>query len=109
MLPFISSNNLSFSVSSFFPEILLCGAIVLLLLMRLFKFFDRDHLGPIALGLVLLVLAVTVVQWKATQIDRWLESKEIDFHLRSYLEPPDSGTTGYPQLLFGGTNGVGML
>jgi NADH-quinone oxidoreductase subunit N len=48
----------------FLPELVLCGAIVLLLLMRLFKGLDRYHLGGVA-GLASLgAMAITLCQWK---------------------------------------------
>src|SRR5947209_2389276 len=48
---------------TFLPELLLCGAIVLLLLLRLVRLLDRAHLGPIALVLTLAALAAAVCQW----------------------------------------------
>src|SRR5438874_13692190 len=47
----------------FMPELILCGGIVLLLLMRLFNAFNTVHLGWIALGVVLVALAVSIQQW----------------------------------------------
>jgi NADH-quinone oxidoreductase subunit N len=45
---------------AFLPELLLCGAIVLMLFLRL---FGRTHVGFLALCFVLLALAVSVCQW----------------------------------------------
>jgi NADH-quinone oxidoreductase subunit N len=47
----------------FLPELILCGSIVLLLLLRLFKFFDRWHMGPLALVLTVTALAVNAMLW----------------------------------------------
>ncbi|HEV3236775.1 MAG TPA: NADH-quinone oxidoreductase subunit N [Gemmataceae bacterium] len=47
----------------FMPELILCGGIVLLLLMRLFSAFNTVHLGWVALGVVLAALAVSIQQW----------------------------------------------
>jgi NADH-quinone oxidoreductase subunit N len=47
----------------FLPELILCGGIVLLLLMRLFNAFNALHLGWIALAITLAALGVAVNQW----------------------------------------------
>jgi NADH-quinone oxidoreductase subunit N len=100
MLPYISSTNLTTSMKSFLPELMLCGSIVLLLLMRLFKMFDRDHLGPIALVLILLVLGMAVVQWGG-----WMS----DFGYIS-LDPPErQNPDETPEPIFGGADAAGML
>ncbi|HEV3262155.1 MAG TPA: NADH-quinone oxidoreductase subunit N [Gemmataceae bacterium] len=44
----------------FFPEVILCGTIALLLLLRLFRTFDRSHLGGITL---VMTLAALFVSW----------------------------------------------
>jgi len=48
---------------AFLPELILCGTIVLLLVLRLFGQFNRFHLGPVALVLTLAALAVSWCQW----------------------------------------------
>jgi NADH-quinone oxidoreductase subunit N len=48
---------------AFLPELLLCGLIVLLLLLRLFPILDRVHLGWIALVGTLAILLTTLAQW----------------------------------------------
>ena len=45
----------------FLPELVVCGGIVLLLLCRLVKWFDRAHLGGLAAGVVAAALAVAVM------------------------------------------------
>jgi len=50
-------------LSAFLPELILCGAIVLLLLFRLLRLFDRMHLGWAALGFILFALAQSCLQW----------------------------------------------
>ncbi len=47
----------------FLPELVLCGTIVLLLLLRLFPRFDQKHLGWVALLFTLYALAVSIFQW----------------------------------------------
>jgi NADH-quinone oxidoreductase subunit N len=47
----------------FLPELLVCAAIVLLLLLRVFRLAGRTHLGPFTLILTLGILAVAVCQW----------------------------------------------
>ena len=55
---------------AFLPELILCGTIVLLLVLRLFSIFDRLHLGWLALLLTLGALTVSaglaVFPWDAT-------------------------------------------
>jgi len=48
---------------AFLPELIVCGAIVLLLVLRLFPQFNRWHLGPVALVLTLVALAASWSQW----------------------------------------------
>jgi NADH-quinone oxidoreductase subunit N len=48
---------------AFLPELFLCGGIVLMLFARLFKFFDRNHLGWVALVLSLGAFGITWAQW----------------------------------------------
>ncbi len=55
--------NLGRDALAFLPELLLCGLIVLLLLLRMFPILDRVHLGWIALVGILVILAVTLGQW----------------------------------------------
>jgi NADH-quinone oxidoreductase subunit N len=52
------------SVQAFLPELILCGTIVLLLLLKLFRGLDRVHLGWVALVAVLAALAVSWAQWR---------------------------------------------
>jgi len=49
---------------AFLPELILCVGIVLLLLLRLFRAFDRVHLGWVALGSSVAALAAAVGQWQ---------------------------------------------
>jgi NADH-quinone oxidoreductase subunit N len=49
----------------FLPELTLCFAIVLMLLLRLFRAFDDLHLGLVALGLTLVALFFSGWQWYA--------------------------------------------
>ncbi|MFL5240579.1 MAG: NADH-quinone oxidoreductase subunit N [Gemmataceae bacterium] len=55
-------------VARFLPELILCGGIVLLLLMRLFNAFNALHLGWIALAITLAALGVAVNQWFADSL-----------------------------------------
>lgn len=48
---------------AFLPELLLCGVIVLLLVLRLFPVLDRLHLGWVALVATLAILGVCWRQW----------------------------------------------
>jgi NADH-quinone oxidoreductase subunit N len=49
---------------AFLPELILCGGIVLLLLLRLFRIFDRVHLGWVALALSIAALTAACFQWR---------------------------------------------
>jgi NADH-quinone oxidoreductase subunit N len=51
---------------AFLPELILCGSIVLLLLLRLLKGFDPVHMGWVALLLTALALAAAYCQWQGT-------------------------------------------
>jgi NADH-quinone oxidoreductase subunit N len=55
--------SLSQDLTAVLPELFLCGGIVLMLLVRLFKFFDRHHLGWVALAITLGALWITWAQW----------------------------------------------
>jgi NADH-quinone oxidoreductase subunit N len=55
--------SLQTDLLAFLPELILCGTIVLLLLLRLFRALDRVHLGGAALGLTLLALFIALCQW----------------------------------------------
>ncbi len=49
---------------AFLPELILCGTIVLLLFVRLFRASDRGHLGWVALVVdALIALLVSWNQW----------------------------------------------
>jgi NADH-quinone oxidoreductase subunit N len=48
---------------AFLPELLLCAGIVFLLLLRLFRAFNRAHLGGIALLFLLCALGASLCQW----------------------------------------------
>jgi NADH-quinone oxidoreductase subunit N len=50
---------------AFMPELILCGGIVLLLILRMFRGLDRLHLGILALVVTLAALGVSYIQWTA--------------------------------------------
>src|SRR5947209_518498 len=54
---------------AFLPELILCGTIVLLLLVRLFSTFDRNHLGWLALVFTCYALVVSWLQWQGQAHD----------------------------------------
>jgi NADH-quinone oxidoreductase subunit N len=54
---------ISRDVAAFAPEAALCGAIVLLLILRLFNVFNRLHLGWVALVASLAALSLALDQW----------------------------------------------
>jgi NADH-quinone oxidoreductase subunit N len=55
--------NLVRDTTAFAPELLLCLGIVILLLARLVPFFDRNHLGWVALVIALGALGTSWMQW----------------------------------------------
>jgi NADH-quinone oxidoreductase subunit N len=56
-------SNLQQDFLGFLPELILCGTIVLLLLLRLSRSFAHVHLGWVALALTLVSLAISWGQW----------------------------------------------
>ncbi len=56
-------NVLMYASMRFLPELLVCIAIVLLLLLRVFRLAGRTHLGPFTLVVTLGILFVAVCQW----------------------------------------------
>ena len=48
---------------AFLPETILCGAIVLMLVLRLFQLFNHAHLGWLALAASVAAFAVAAAQW----------------------------------------------
>jgi NADH-quinone oxidoreductase subunit N len=59
---------------AFLPELVLCGGIVLLLVLRLFAALDRLHLGWLALASTLGALAISWAQWQGPEPHRDLFS-----------------------------------
>src|SRR5262249_59183991 len=57
-------SNLVADCWAFMPELVLCGTIVLLLLLRLVPAMDHSHLGLESLILTLLAFAVSFLQWR---------------------------------------------
>ena len=55
--------SLGRDLRAFLPELILCAGIVLLLLARLFRAFDRTHLGWAALIFTLGALGASFSQW----------------------------------------------
>ena len=56
-------DSLSRDALAFLPELVLCGAIVLMLVLRLFPRFDNKHLGWVALVLTGYALIISMQQW----------------------------------------------
>jgi NADH-quinone oxidoreductase subunit N len=63
MLPTINLSDLGASVTAFAPELVLCGGIIMLLLLRLVPSADRLHMGWIAPLLVLAALVAAWIEW----------------------------------------------
>jgi NADH-quinone oxidoreductase subunit N len=60
----ILQDQLGLDLVAFLPELILCTAIVVLLLLRLFKGLDRLHLGWVALAMTVAALAYSFRQWE---------------------------------------------
>jgi len=58
-------SHLNDDLLAFTPELILCGGIVLLLILRMVKALDRVHLGSIALVLTLAALGFSSYQWQS--------------------------------------------
>src|SRR5262245_57681207 len=56
-------SSLGADLSGFMPELLVCGGIVVLLILRLLPSLDRWHLGWVSLGFALGALALAVYDW----------------------------------------------
>src|SRR5262245_43844525 len=63
MLPSIDIGAMNLSLLEFMPELVIILGIVGMLFLRLFRGFDRTHLGDIALFTTLIALLVSVLQW----------------------------------------------
>jgi NADH-quinone oxidoreductase subunit N len=78
------------SLINFLPELILCFSIVLLLLLRLLRAFDRIHLGALALGLTVVALGASVQQWQDPSgmpdiFSRMLANDRLTVYLRMFL------------------------
>ena len=67
-----TNGDIADSVLLFIPELVVCGAIVLLLLARLVKALDRAHLGGLAVAA--LGVALTVAGYQFADASGWLEA-----------------------------------
>jgi NADH-quinone oxidoreductase subunit N len=56
--------DLGRDLTAFAPELILCGVIVLLLLLRLFDGFPRRHIGCLAVAATAAALVVTIFHWR---------------------------------------------
>jgi NADH-quinone oxidoreductase subunit N len=65
MIPSVNVPQLMLDLQAFLPELILCGGIVLMLLLRLFGPFDRLHMGWVALLFTLAAVAQSAAQWQA--------------------------------------------
>ncbi|HYV35464.1 MAG TPA: NADH-quinone oxidoreductase subunit N [Gemmataceae bacterium] len=54
---------------AFLPELILCAAIVFLLVLRLFKYFNYVHLSWVALGLTVVAFLYALNQWTGNYLD----------------------------------------
>lgn len=80
--------SLSVDVHAFLPELVLCGAIVLMLLIRLIPRYDRIHLGWIALVISIYVCYLSWQQWLGAN------AFHPEFDPRLELQDPNSALPG---------------
>ncbi len=69
----------------FLPELVVCGVIVVLLVVRLFPGFDRLHLGWVALLGTLLALAAAWCQWQGWYLPRAADARPSDLFFTGLL------------------------
>ncbi len=68
--------DLGRDLTAFAPELILCGAIVLLLLLRLFDALSRRHFGYLAVAAAASALVVAICQWQGcSQCDPGADQK----------------------------------
>jgi NADH-quinone oxidoreductase subunit N len=96
-------NSLSQDLVAFAPELLLCAGIVVLLLIRLFRVFDRSHLGWIALVVMLGALGMAWMQWNRSVGYDPREARETSLDLFTGLLVFDNFTIFAKLFLFGFT------
>jgi NADH-quinone oxidoreductase subunit N len=77
--------SLNFDSRAFGPELFLCLAIVLMLLIRLIPRYDRTHLGSIAFVLSALTLIFALMQWPGWDWD----SRNLDADVAKWLKTPN--------------------
>ncbi len=80
-------SNLARDCWAFLPELTLCGGIIVLLLLKLFRSFEHFHLGSLTLFIIVTAFAVSVFQWSGT---------------RSFLRPEQYGPGTREMDLFSG-------
>jgi NADH-quinone oxidoreductase subunit N len=87
------SESLAHDLLLFLPELILCGAVVGMLLARLFTSVSRTHLGWFALAMSVLAFASAVSFWPGVGV-------------RDVVIPVDAKTTGFSGLLIFDTFGL---
>ncbi len=100
--------SLARDVPAFAPELILCGGIVLLLLLRLVPRLDRTHLGWVALALTVLALVDSSLQWANVGLAPCLKTYK-SVNLFSGLLVYDRFTVFVRLFLFGFTSLVILL
>lgn len=94
--------ELSRAIFAFMPELLLCGTIVLLLIFRLFKAFDRWHMGEVALVFTLLAFGISFLQWVGKPGDDLPKDPSYWDLLRSFQVSPSFYSQAHSQEMFTG-------
>ncbi|MCS6975536.1 MAG: NADH-quinone oxidoreductase subunit N [Gemmatales bacterium] len=69
MLPTINLAELQSSLIAFAPELVLCGGIIILLLLRMLPSLERVHLGYFSLFIVVAALVVSWIEWVNGEYD----------------------------------------
>jgi NADH-quinone oxidoreductase subunit N len=66
--PTVDTADVLGSTVAFLPELIICGGIILMLLLRLLRGYQHTHMGGLALLMTLVALAASVGQWLSTPL-----------------------------------------
>jgi NADH-quinone oxidoreductase subunit N len=69
MFPSVDPGGIQLDSLAFSPELVICLAIVLMLVLRLFSGFRQTHMGLLALAMTLVALTFSVCQWLGFLLD----------------------------------------
>lgn len=94
--------ELNRSLFAFMPELILCGTIVLMLLIKMFRSLERWHMGEVSLIFTLLALGVSFLQWIGPQEEVLTDQSTIFEFLRNFQGSPSTYSATNQQDIFSG-------